>query len=44
MFERGVNDPAKWSKPVGNSLLTTGDIFSSLDSMIGIFDINDRLY
>ena len=29
MCEWGVNDPAKWAKPVGNSWRTTGDIFNS---------------
>ena len=33
-----------WAKPVGNSWISIGDIFNSWDSMIGIIDINDRLY
>jgi alpha-galactosidase len=44
MCEWGVNDPAKWAKPVGNSWRTTGDIFNSWTSMIGIIDQNNRWY
>ena len=44
MCEWGVEDPATWSKPVGNSWRTTGDIFNSWNSMIGIIDQNDRWY
>ena len=44
MCEWGVNDPAKWAKPVGNSWRTTGDIFNSWNSMIGIIDQNNRWY
>ena len=42
MCEWGVNDPATWAKPVGNSWRTTGDIFNTWNSMIGIIDQNDR--
>ena len=44
MCEWGVNDPAKWAKEVGNSWRTTGDIFNSWNSMIGIIDINNKWY
>ena len=44
MCEWGVNDPAKWAAPVGNSWRTTGDIFNSWTSMINIIDINDKWY
>ena len=44
MCEWGVNDPAKWAAPVGNSWRTTGDIFNSWNSMINIIDLNDRWY
>jgi alpha-galactosidase len=42
MCEWGVDDPATWAKDVGNSWRTTGDIFNSWSSMIGIIDQNDR--
>ena len=44
MCEWGVNDPATWAKPVGNSWRTTGDIFNSWSSMINIIDQNNRWY
>ena len=44
MCEWGVNDPATWAAPVGNSWRTTGDIFNSWNSMISIIDQNNRCY
>jgi alpha-galactosidase len=44
MCEWGVDDPATWAKPVGNSWRTTGDIFNSWNSMITIIDQNNRWY
>jgi len=38
----GVDDPATWATPVGNSWRTTGDIEDRWDSMIAIADQNDR--
>ena len=35
MCEWGVDDPATWAKPIGNSWSTSGDIFNSWSSMIG---------
>jgi len=42
MCEWGVNDPATWAPPVGNSWRTTGDISDSWDSMVSRLDQNDR--
>jgi len=42
MCEWGVDDPATWARPVGNSWRTTGDIIDSWQSMIGIADKNDK--
>lgn len=42
MCEWGVDDPATWATPVGNSWRTTGDIEDRWDSMIAIADQNDR--
>ncbi len=44
MCEWGVEDPATWSKPVGNSWRTTGDIANNWSSMISIIDVNNRWY
>ena len=44
MCEWGINDPAKWSAPVGNSWRTTGDIFNNWNSMIYTIDMNDIWY
>lgn len=38
MCEWGVEDPATWSKDVGNSWRTTGDISDNWDSFIGILN------
>ena len=39
MCDWGVDDPVTWAKPVGNSWCTTGYIFNSWSSMIGIIDL-----
>jgi alpha-galactosidase len=44
MCEWGVDDPATWARPVGNSWRTTGDIFNSWNSMIDIIDQNNKWY
>jgi len=44
MCEWGVEDPATWSVPVGNSWRTTGDISDSWASMIGNTRTNDRFW
>ena len=44
MCEWGVDDPATWARPVGNSWRTTGDIVNSWSSMIDIIDQNNRWY
>ena len=41
MCEWGVDDPAKWAWPVGNSWRTTGDIGDSWSSMISRADMNN---
>ena len=38
MCEWGVEDPATWSKDVGNSWRTTGDISDNWSSFVGILD------
>jgi alpha-galactosidase len=42
MCEWGVEDPATWSAPVGNSWRTTGDISDSWSSMTSLLDQNNR--
>eukprot|EP00128_Syssomonas_multiformis_P010657 Colp12_sorted_trinity150504_noHs@26217 len=42
MCEWGVEDPATWSKEVGNSWRTTGDISANWKSWTGILDQNDK--
>jgi alpha-galactosidase len=42
MCEWGVEDPATWAMPVGNSWRTTGDISPSWKSITQILDENDR--
>ncbi|KAL3931877.1 MAG: hypothetical protein SGARI_004101 [Bacillariaceae sp.] len=42
MCEWGVEDPATWSMPIGNSWRTTGDIGPSWKSVTGILDQNDK--
>jgi len=42
MCEWGVEDPALWASPVGNSWRTTGDITDSWDSMLNIIEYNDQ--
>jgi len=44
MCEWGVDNPATWAGPVGNSWRTTGDISDSWSSMISKVDINAPLY
>lgn len=44
MCEWGVDNPATWAAPVGNSWRTTGDISDSWDSMISIADKNAALW
>jgi hypothetical protein len=38
-LEWGVDQPALWATPVGNSWRTTGDISDNWKSMMGIIDI-----
>lgn len=42
MCEWGVQDPATWAAPVGNSWRTTGDIRPSWGSWTGILNANDK--
>eukprot|EP00727_Mastigamoeba_balamuthi_P008469 m51a1_g4244 putative alpha galactosidase (516) ;mRNA; r:186781-188844 len=42
MCEWGVDDPATWASPVGNSWRTTNDITDSWASMTSILDQNDK--
>ena len=42
MCEWGVQDPATWAGPVGNSWRTTGDINPSWGSWTSILDANDK--
>ena len=42
MCEWGVEDPATWAAPIGNSWRTTGDINSSWKSILSILDANDQ--
>ena len=44
LCEWGVNEPAEWARAVGNSWRTTGDIFDNWDSMLGIANINEKLW
>jgi hypothetical protein len=37
-LEWGVDEPALWATPVGNSWRTTGDISDNWKSMMGIID------
>jgi len=41
MCEWGVNNPATWAAPVGNSWRTTGDISDNWSSMLSNLDQND---
>lgn len=38
MCEWGVESPATWASPVGNSWRTTGDIFDNWKSFVSILD------
>jgi alpha-galactosidase len=42
MCEWGVEDPATWASPVGNSWRTTGDIRPTWDSITRMLDQNNR--
>jgi alpha-galactosidase len=42
MCEWGVEDPATWAKPIGNSWRTTDDIQNNWDSMTKNLDQNDK--
>ena len=42
MCEWGVDDPATWSRDVGNSWRTTGDIADNWKSMLSRADQNDK--
>jgi alpha-galactosidase len=44
LCEWGVNDPASWAAPVGNSWRTTGDISDNWASLASIVDQNMGLY
>ena len=44
MCNWGVEDPATWAGPVGNSWRTTGDINDSWNSVLHLLDKNDPLY
>lgn len=44
MCEWGVDDPAKWAMPVGNSWRVSGDINDSWGSMVTCSEASDRVW
>jgi alpha-galactosidase len=44
MCEWGIQDPAKWAKPVGNSWRTTGDIGPNWRAIMQLTDQNEPLW